>query len=802
MKKKKMMSRIVFLVITIIATVAPVSIFAQSTDANVFGDVKVDGEHIPYAHIFIKGKKNGTATDETGHYTIKDLPEGKHTLVAKFIGYKDQEKEFVAVAGKTVTVNFELEREYTELDEIVVTGTKTFQRRTEAPVIVNVLGKNTLEAVEATNIAEGLNFQPGLRVETDCQTCNYTQLRMNGLGGGYSQILMNSRPLFSPLIGLYGMEQIPANMVERIEVVRGGGSALYGSSAIGGTVNIITQIPQSNSYDMSYATHSINGRATDNVLNANVSMVNKNRTAGAVLFVSHRDREQYDHEGLTLLPDGSYKKERDNFSELPALKSNSFDGNLFYKPTDNQKLELNFTSLYEYRYGGEMIDKLAHLAKQSEERIHHILMGGLDYEIDLNNHLTSINAYVAGQHTDRDHYTGIYPEIDEYDTETEFEDALIEHLADPPYGKTDNTTLQGGVNVNHKLTDFFSGTNQLTAGMEYSYDEVVDSIPQYDYEIDQQTKNFGAFLQSDWKINNAFTLLTGLRADKHNLLDYAILSPRVSLLYRLKEYTQFRATWGTGFRAPQAFDADLHIAFAGGGVSRITLDPDLEEERSNSLSGSINFDKPTEQYIFGFTFEGFYTQLKDAFYLHPTGSDNRGELFEKRNGPTAVVKGVTVEARANYNKKAQIEAGYTVQSSKFNEAITHFDELPDGKREFMRSPNQYGYAILTVTPTENFNASLSGIYTGSMLLAKFSPNEDWAPNEYRRSPKFGELNLKMGYTLPVKSVNTGVELFGGIKNITNYFQSDGDNYKNRDSDYMYGPAQPRTFYLGIRLKSI
>lgn len=285
-------------------------------------------------------------------------------------------------------------------------------------------------------------------------------------------------------------------------------------------------------------------------------------------------------------------------------------------------------------------------------------------------------------------------------------------------------------------------------------------------------------------------------------MDHAIVSPRVSLLYRLKEYTQFRATWGTGFRAPQAFDADLHIAFAGGGVSRITLDPNLEEERSNSFSGSINFDKPTERYIFGFTLEGFYTQLKDAFYLQPTGSDDKGELFEKRNGPTAVVKGVTVEGRANYNKIAQIEAGYTVQSSKFNKPIAHFDELPEGRREFMRSPDQYGYAVLTLSPTENISASLSGTYTGSMTLAKFSPNEDWAPNEYRSSPKFGELNLKLGYTLPMESVSSAVEIFGGVKNLTNYFQSDGDNFKNRDSDYMYGPAQPRTFYVGIRVKSI
>ena len=797
-----MIQRFKFIFIALLASVIQLSLVAQNTDANVFGDVKSEGEHIPYANIYVKGTNKGISTDETGHYMLVNLPVGKHTLVAKFIGYKDQEKEIVAVSGKTITVNFKLESVLMSLDEIVVTGTKTFQRKTQAPVIVNVLDKNTLQAVNATNIAEGLNFQPGLRVETDCQTCNYTQLRMNGLGGGYSQILMNSRPIFSPLIGLYGLEQLPANMVERIEVVRGGGSALYGSSAIGGTVNVITQIPSSNSYDMSYVLHSINGRAIDNLMNANISMVNKKRNVGAVLFVNHRTREQYDHEGLTLLPDGSTKKERDNYSELPKLKNNSFGGNLFYKPTENQKLELNFTSLYEYRYGGEMIDKLPHLAKQSEERVHNIFMSGLDYEIDFNNYLTSINAYVAGQKTDRDHYTGLYPERDEYETDTEFDIALMEHLSNPPYGKTDNTTLQGGININHKLTDFISGTNLLTTGMEYSYDEVKDSIPQYDYEIDQRTRNLGVFAQSDWKINPAFTLLTGLRADKHNMLDHAILSPRISLLYRLKEYTQFRTTWGTGFRAPEAFDADLHIAFAGGGVSRITLDPNLEEERSNSFSGSVNFDKPTEKYIFGFTFEGFYTQLKDAFYLQPVGSDDKGVLFEKRNGPTAVVKGLTVEGRANYNKMMQLEAGYTLQSSKFEKAVSHFDEMPEGKREFMRSPNQYGYAVFTLTPTNNISASLSGTYTGSMLLAKFSPNVDWAPNEYRTTSKFGELNLKLGYTLPMESVSSAIEVFGGIKNLTNYFQSDSDNYKNRDSNYMYGPAQPRTFYVGIRVKSI
>lgn len=339
-----MTKRVIYIIIALAALVAPLMVSAQATpteldipptDANVFGDVKSDGEHIPFANIYVKGTNRGISSDETGHYMLINLPVGKITLVAKFIDYKDQEKEIETIAGETVMVNFELEKDYMTLDELVVTGTKTFQRKTETPVIVNVLGKNTLKAVDATNIAEGLNFQPGLRVETDCQTCNYTQLRMNGLGGSYSQILINSRPIFSPLIGLYGLEQIPANMVERIEVVRGGGSALYGSSAIGGTVNVITQIPQSNDYDVSYAYHSINGRAADNVINGNISMVNKKRNMGAVLFVAHREREQYDHEGLTLNPNGSTTKERDNFSELPKLKNNSFGANLFYKPAEN-----------------------------------------------------------------------------------------------------------------------------------------------------------------------------------------------------------------------------------------------------------------------------------------------------------------------------------------------------------------------------------------------------------------------------------------------------------------------------------
>jgi outer membrane receptor for ferrienterochelin and colicins len=167
------------------------------------------------------------------------------------------------------------------------------------------------------------------------------------------------------------MEQIPANMVERIEVVRGAGSALYGSSAIGGTVNIITKIPQEGSYDIGTTYQSINGEANDFILNGNINMINRTRNAGATVFVNKRDREWYDHND-------------DNFSELPLLRNNSFGATAFFNPTPNQKIELNFSSLYEYRYGGEMVDDPAYKALQAEERTHNVLMGGIDYQINFN----------------------------------------------------------------------------------------------------------------------------------------------------------------------------------------------------------------------------------------------------------------------------------------------------------------------------------------------------------------------------------------------------------------------------------
>ena len=746
--------------------------FAQTYDIQ--GQIKAKDGPLPFANIWIKNLKKGSTANSEGAYKIEGLPAGFYSLEVSYTGYQSQRKE-VQITDKSLSLNFQLEED-SFLDEVVVTGTRTFVRKTNSPVIVNVLSSAMLESVQACNLSEGLKFQPGLRVETDCQTCNYTQLRMNGLGGGYSQILINGRPIFSPLTGLYGLEQIPVNMVERIETIRGGGSTLYGSSAIGGVVNIITKIPKVNGFELSYTQQSIKGAAKDEIYNANATVVSSSQTAGLSLFANKRDREYYDANG-------------DNFSELTTLENTALGVNLFFLPKENQKLEASMSHLNEYRYGGEMRKQTVHLNQQAEARTHDVWMGSLDYQINFDKDDSSLITYLAGQRTDRDHYTGIFPDLAE---------DIDAYLENPPYGISKTTTVQAGVQFNHRLKSFIVGSNVFTLGGEYLKDAVLDKIPTYNYRVNQTTESGAFFLQSDWEMTNDFKLLSGIRLDRHNLLESLILSPRISMLYKPQSGWQFRSTWSSGFRAPQAFDTDLHIAFAGGGISRISLAKNLKEERSNSFSASVNYDRPTENYIFGFTIEGFYTTLKDAFYLAAIGQDAYGERFEKQNGTTARVKGVSIEIRGNYKKKIQLETGFSIQSSGYDSPIEVLEGLPPTK-DFLRTPNQYGFATLKFMPGQKFNTNLNYVCTGPMKLLHFAgaPEQDF--DALVNSKAFSELGFKASYVFGVKSKKPKLEVFGGVKNILDAYQEDFDSGKNRDSNYVYGPATPRTVFIGLKL---
>ncbi|MFT6748393.1 MAG: outer membrane receptor for ferrienterochelin and colicins [Flavobacterium sp.] len=747
-----------------------------SQTGKISGRITYNKQPLDFIKVGLNNGSQTTKTNKNGFYEFKNLTFGKYTVTASNSFYQTSEKVIEVNSDSNVTLNFELIEFQNNLDVVVVTGTKTGKRKTQSPVIVNVLDSKTLDNLQVCNLSEGLKFQPGLRVETDCQTCNYQQLRMNGLAGGYSQILINGRPIFSPLMGLYGLEQLPVNMIDRIEVVRGGGSSLYGSSAIGGTVNVITKIPKRDSFELNSFYQNIDGKTNDYLINGNASFVSENKDAGISLFMTHRERDFFDANG-------------DNFSEIPKIENNSIGANLFFKPADNQKLEVSISNLNEYRFGGEMVDKPAYLTQQSEERKHKIWLGSLDYQYNFNDQKSSLITYAALQNTDRTHYTGILPEE---------QPELQNHLENPPYGISDNQTLQAGFQFNYRLDNFSKGSNVITIGSEYISDKIFDEIKSYNYLVNQHTKDWGTFLQSDWEITSSLNLLSGVRMDQHNLVDNVVFSPRLALLYKLKSNTQFRLSYGAGFRAPQAFDTDLHIAFAGGGVSRVIYDPNLKEEKSKSWSASVNYDKPTENFIFGFTLEAFYTQLQNAFVLENIGTDEFGEIFEKQNGDGATVQGITLELRANFEQNIQFESGFTFQTSKFQNAVTYINNVAP-TQDFLRTPNQYGFANLTLNASKSLKLNVNYVFTGTMKIAHFAGAPNQTTDEFLNTPTFSEINSKIGYTIASKKYDINFEIYGGLKNILNQYQKDFDLGKNRDSNYVYGTAFPRTVFIGLKI---
>jgi len=201
--------------------------YAQTVEIK--GTVLHDDSPTPFVNVYLKNTNNGTITNEDGNFLLR-ATTGNYILVVQSIGFKTIEKA-IAITDKDLSFTFYLKEDLLGLDQVVVSATRTALNRREAPVLVTVTSSESLKNVQAATLFEGLNFQPGLRTEVNCQNCGFTQIRINGLDGAYSQILVNSRPVFGSLNGIYGLEQIPTNMIEQIEVTRGGGSAIFGSNA-------------------------------------------------------------------------------------------------------------------------------------------------------------------------------------------------------------------------------------------------------------------------------------------------------------------------------------------------------------------------------------------------------------------------------------------------------------------------------------------------------------------------------------------------------------------------------------------
>ena len=724
-------------------------------------------EDIPYATILVVETSKGTVSNEVGQFKLTNLSEGKYTLRVSAVGYKTLEKVITVGSEYMAVVHFPLEEESYMVDEVVVSASRNEVSRREAPVVVNILSPKLFEAVNSTDLAKSLNFQSGLRVENNCQNCGFPQVRINGLDGPYSQILINSRPIISALSGVYGLEQIPTNMIDRVEVVRGGGSALFGANAVGGTINIITKDPIDNSFQVASTMSKLGGKTWEQYMGANVSLVAKDNSYGIAMYQSYRNRNPYDHDG-------------DSFSELGKLNMNTFGFRSYYRPSQYSRLNLEYHTTNELRRGGNKFDLQPHQSDITEQTKHIINSGGVNFDQFWDEYKHKLSVFGSVQHTDRDSYYGA-----QRDTAA--------------YGKTTDLTWVAGAMYVGNYERFLFAPSTFTSGMEYQHNALHDRMLGYGRDMQQDVRIASAFVQNEWKLSE-FTLLAGGRMDKHNLIERPILSPRVNLLYKPQDKFQARLTYSTGFRAPQAYDEDLHVTAVGGEGVLITLAEGLREERSNSYSGSVDYTTTIGHWQANVLVEGFYTGLNNVFILEDVGYNSDGyAIKERRNGSGARVYGANLDAKLAHGKEAVLSLGFTAQRSRYNTPEAWSEDRngnPLTTLRMMRTPDYYGYFTFTSEPVKNFDFSLSGTYTGSMIVPHYAGYIE--EDRMETTPDFFDLNVKFNYTFVLQD-HIKLQVNTGVQNIFNHFQPDLDRGEFRDSGYFYGPTQPRTLFVGVKI---
>jgi outer membrane receptor for ferrienterochelin and colicins len=747
------------------------SAFAQAelTDANVVGHVidKKTGEHLPYVTIRLTGTTYGTMTDATGHYFLKNVENGKYTIEASCIGYISQQYEVTIKSDITQEVNFLLVEDVMQLEQIVVTGNKGEVKRRNSSTLVNVLNAKTFDLVSACSLADGLNFQLGVRVENNCQNCGFTQVRINGLDGHYSQVLMNSRPVFSALAGVYGLEQIPANMIDRVEVMRGGGSALFGSSSIGGTINIITKDPIVNSAEVAHTLTSIGMTdAIDNNTTVNASVTTDNRRLGLMIYGQNRDRASYDHDG-------------DGFTEIGEIKSKTIGARAFMRPSDNSRLTLEYRATEEFRRGGDQLDKPAHETYITEQTDHQIHGGDINFNYWSDNQKVKWNVYASIQDTKRDSYYG--------------------SGMDPnAYGNTHDLVVLGGAQYTLGIDNLLFMPAEFMAGAEYNHNYLHDITLGYDHDHLQKINIFSGFVQNEWR-NDTWGFLVGARIDKHSLVDNVIISPRANIRFNPSKNANFRLSYSTGFRAPQAFDEDFHVAVVGGERVVTVLAKNLKEESSHSVSLSSDLYFNIGNVQTNVLVEGFYTTLDDVFALRTIGQDALGnEVLERYNGSGATVFGGNLEMRAVFSSHFSLQGGMTLQRSRYKQAEQWSDNpnVPTSK-EMFRTPDAYGYFTLNYNPIKPLTLGLTGTFTGPMLMQHYE-GSGTDIDVAERTKSFADVGFKAAYDFKLFDYAT-LQLNAGVHNIFNSFQDDFDKGELRDSGYMYGPMLPRSAYIGVKI---
>jgi outer membrane receptor for ferrienterochelin and colicins len=660
---------------------------------------------IEKASIEILGTSYEKQTDSLGSYTFWDIPQGNYKIQVSATGFKTQRKSISIKPKEKIQLDFELHPDDNELNEVVVSGTLKAVKRLESAVPVEVYTPVFFKKNPTASIYEALQNVNGVRPQLNCGVCNTGDIHINGLEGPYTSVMIDGMPIVSSLSTVYGLSGIPNSLVERIEIVKGPASSLYGSEAVGGLINIITKNP-SNAPLFSADVFTTSWLETNADLGVKFNIGKKATSLLGFNYYNYDQTIDNDHDG---------------FTDVTAQNRISLFNKWNFSREQNRLFTIAVRGMYEDRWGGDI-----HWEKKYR--------GGDEI-------------YGESIYTKRGELLGSYQLPTTEKLMLAFSGTV--HYQDSRYGTTSYIANQK-IGFLQLTWDKKVGKNDLLTGIasRYTYyDDNTQSTALLNENNPEKTWLPGIFVQDEIAFSEKHKVLLGLRYD-YNSIHGNIFTPRVAYKLKINDNNILRFNAGTGFRVVNLFTED-HAALTGS--REVVIANNLNPEKS--MNANLNYIKKV--YFDNGTFLGiettaFYTQFSNKIVSDYTTDPNK-IIYDNIDG-YALSQGISCNTDINFTNGLKFILGAT------------YMDVSNVENGIKTRP----YLTENFTGTWSVSYKINAIdlaidYTGNvyspMKLPLLSETDPRNPN----SPWYSLQNIQFTYT-----GWKNFELYAGIKNLLNF----------------------------------
>ncbi len=723
--------------------------FLQMSHAQnnlVKGVVFSEGKTLEGASVIVYGSKIGTITDASGNFELQLSNIKNPRIIISYLGHKSFIKKINTKEQNLGNIVLEIDD---QLEEVVVSGTLKPVSKLDSPVPVEVYARTFFKANPTSSVFEALEIVNGIRPQLNCNVCNTGDIHINGQEGSYTMILIDGLPIVSGLSTVYGLSGIPQSLIERLEIVKGPASTLYGSEAIGGVINLITKIPE-NTNKVSYDTFVSDWGELNTDLGYKYKLTNQSTGLLGVNYFNYSN--PIDNNG-------------DGFTDLTLQDRVS----IFNKFDIGKKLSLATRYVYEDRWGGQ---------------------------IDWNSsYRGGDQIYGESIYTSRIEFFGNY----KFNEKFSFQFSLNDHNQNSAYGTTifnANQTIGFGQFIWNKSVR----KNDVLIGLAYRYTFYDDDTTATFDDINSKNKAEkthlpGIFIQDEIKIDKQNRLLLGVRYD-YNSIYGSIFTPRLNFKTSNKEQSSiFRFSMGSGYRVTQLFTED-HAALTG--ARDVVFLNDLKPEKSWNIN--LNYVRKiyfTQGHIIDFDSSIFRTVFSNK--IIPNYDSNPNQIIYDNLSGTSVTQGASININALFQNSLRINLGITyIDSFVEEEGVKSFPYLTErfqGVWRVEKKINRHGLSL-----------DLTGSVTGPLKLPLLGDLDPRAPF----SPTFSIINFQLTkrwnntteFYIGVKNILDFTPDKNSIARANDPFDRDllNDNPYNLtfDPSYVYASNQGIRFFFGLR----